>query len=348
MDGFVARRGRWRHALLGAALAVSALAAVARPAHACLWDSDTLKEESLGDRDVGAVVTGDLGKHSEAFYRAKVAYTRAIIDRGRAPAERYDDLAVALAKTGAVDEALAVLVAKDARFPDQYTTHANRGTFLARKGDVAGALVELRRAVAIEPNAHFGREHVQIRLLEWMGKLAKDPTLVERETVLGQPVVADGRELEWISTRRLRGKAAAAASAAARAEAAELDTNVVALVGLIRFGDGERSPHLWFALGWNLALRGDNQLAIHAFRQAERLGHPLAAGQGGIRASIIREYNAGAPTLEPDGPGTIGAWAKAVPALDRIWDKGQATMARRQAGEDRRLAGRRQRAVFGY
>lgn len=348
LDALTTGRGRWLRAVLVAAALAGATTAGPRAARACMWDSDTLKEESLGDREVAAVVTGDLGKHSAAFYQAKVTYTRALVERGGAPAERYDDLAVALAKTGAVDEALAVLVAKDARFPDLYTTHANRGTFLASKGDLAGALAELRRAVAIDPHAHFGREHVQVRLLEWMAGLAQDPTRVERETFLGQPVGTGWEGFGHIATRRLRGKALAAADAKARAEAAELDGNVVALVGLIRFGDGERSPHLWFALGWNLALRGDNQLAVHAFRQAERLGHPLAAAHGGIRASIIREYNAGAPTLEPDTPGTTGAWAKASPALDRLWAKGQATMNRRQAGEDRRLAGRRQRAVFGY
>ncbi|MEZ4398941.1 MAG: hypothetical protein R3B06_02925 [Kofleriaceae bacterium] len=324
-------------------LAAVAVGAAPAPARACLWDTDTLAEESLGDRDVAAVVTGDLGKHSLIFYRAKVVYTRALIARGGAPAERYDDLAVALAKTGQLDDALAVLADKEARFPGAYTTHANRGTVLARKGDLAGALVELRRAVAINPRAHFGREHVQIQLLEWLGRLGRDPTLVERETFLGQPIVAGSDALEVIRTRRVRGR-----TVAERARAAELDTTIVALVGLLRFGDGEGNPHLWFALGWNLALRGDNQLAVNAFRQAERLGHPQAAAQGGIRASIIRAYNAGAPTLEPDGPGTVGAWAKATPSLDAAWAKGQAKLARRQAGEDRRVARGRPRAVFGY
>ncbi|MBP6631477.1 MAG: hypothetical protein KBG28_16060 [Kofleriaceae bacterium] len=335
-----------RAALVALVLAATTTLAPA-PAAACLWDIDTLKEESLGNREVAAVVTGDLGKHSAAFYEAKVTYTRALIDRGGAPAERYDDLAVALAKTGKLDEALIVLTDKERAFPGQYTTHANRGTFLAGKGDLAGALVELRRAVAINPKAHFGREHVQIQLLEWMGRLGKDPALVRRETFLGQVVPTDGM-VESVRTRPLRGRNAVGAKPAELAEIAALDANVVALVGLIRFGDGERSPHLWFALGYNLAARGDSQLAVNAFRQAERLGHPLAAGQGGIRASIIRAFNAGAPTLEPDGPGTIGAWAKATPVLDAAWAKGQATMTRRQAGEDRRITKRRLRAVFGY
>lgn len=342
-----ARRRARPWAILVALLLASSVA-VPAPAHACLWDSDTLKEESLGAREVAAVVTGDLGKHSAAFYQAKVTYTRALLDRGGAVAERYDDLAVALAKSGKLDDALAVLTEKDQRFPDEYSTHANRGTMLAGKGDLAGALVELRRAVAINPRAHFGREHVQIRLLEWLARLGQDPTLVERETFLGQAISSGRDSIESVRTRPLRGRAAVGAAAADLAAAAEVDSNVVALVGLIRFGDGERSPHLWFALGWNLALRGDNQLAIHAFRQAERLGHPLAAAQGGIRASIIRVYNAGAPTLEPDAPGTVGAWAKASPVLDAAWAKGQAAMLGRQAREDRRVARGSKRAVFGY
>ncbi len=160
------------------------LAVLARPAAACLWDYDTLKEEAFGQAEVGAILGGDLHKHSQNFYAAKVAYTRAIIDRGNAPKERYDDLAVALAKLGKIDDALAVLADKDTRFPGEYTTEANRGTFLAMHGDVAGALEHLKQAVAINPSAHFGREAFQLQLLEYLGRVAKDPTVAEHDKLI--------------------------------------------------------------------------------------------------------------------------------------------------------------------
>jgi hypothetical protein len=136
-----------RSAVIAVIVAATALSAPA-PVAACLWDVDTLREESLGDRDVAAVVAGDLGKHSLGFYQAKVTYTRALIARGDAKAERYDDLAVALAKTGALDEALVVLADKDRRFPGLYTTHANRGTLLASTTSASSSAPVLASATA--------------------------------------------------------------------------------------------------------------------------------------------------------------------------------------------------------
>ena len=323
-------------ALLAAALAAAlTLAAAPPPARACLWDYDTLKEESLRDRDVVRVLEGDLGKHSQAFYEAKATYTQALIATGKARKERYDDLAVALAKTGKLDEALAVLADKDARFPGEYTTLANRGTFLAMKGDVAGALAELGRAVTLNPDAHFGREKVQIQLLEWMQAIRKDPSLVGKRTFLGGPLDRD----QHIEIRGKRGKGAAARA---------LDEQVKAMIGLVRFGDADRNPHLWLALGHALSARGDNQLAMFAYRRAELVGHPHAAGQGGMRAGILRDLKGDQPTLRPDDESARANWARAIARVDPILARGATAMARAQAVEDRKLAARRFKQAFGY
>ena len=64
-----------------AALAVAAGLLLPSVAFACMWDYDTIKEESLGDKDGAAVVKGVHHNHNAAFYAAQVSYTPAIGER---------------------------------------------------------------------------------------------------------------------------------------------------------------------------------------------------------------------------------------------------------------------------
>ncbi len=325
-----------RSVLLPAALVAATLAPLVsapRLAHACLWDRDTLKEESLGQRDVVDVVSGRVLTHSRYFYEQKVVYTEPLVARDDAPAERFDDLAVAYFKLGRVDDALATLAAKEKRFPGQYTTAANRGSFLAAKGDLPGALAQLRAAVKINPDAHFGREKYQIQLLEFVVRVAKDGSLPERENFLSLPMDVDNYQFVLNAKKKIGpGKAGP-----------ELPADVKSgIVGMIRFGGGDASPHLWFGLGIVVAWQGDKHLAVRAFRRAELLGHPLAAAHAKILVRAVSDLN-------PRGKGDVDAlWAKVAPELDAEWRKGEAWVARQQAAEDARLHKGKYKAVFGY
>lgn len=302
----------------------------------CLWDYDTLKEEALGQPEVAAAVTGDLGKHSRAFYEAKIEYTRPLVDAGNAKAERYDDLAVAFAKVGKLDDAIATLARKDKRFPGAYTTEANLGTFLAMKGDMKGALDHLNKAIRINPDAHFGREKFQIQLLEYLEKVAKDPTLPERQNFLGietglRALEQKHRPIMTRATKRPRKSIPTAP--------------VIALVGLIRFGDAHENPHVWAALAWALVDQGDLQLAIRAMRRAELHGFTKAAEQGGVIAAILRKVGGENPN---DPVKNAAAWKKASKLADADWARGQAVQTRRQTAEDAKLSRKQYKAVFGY
>lgn len=314
-----------------AALA-AAVVGTAPPARACLWDNDTLAEESLTDRDVAKIIGGEFGAHSRGFYVAKIAYTRPMIDAGTAPRERYDDLAVALAKTGAYDDALAVLDAKEQKFPGEYTTLSNRGTFLAMKGDVAGGLEKLRAALVMNPTAHFGREEFQLRLLEYKLAVAKDPSLRTRATFL---VTVDDRVMHHHLTKHANDR--------------ELDRAIVAIGGMIRFGAASGDADVWFGLAWALVLRGDNQLAVLAFRRAEQLGHPAARDHGALRSTTLRKLNPPTPCCPPLGDmRSLETWELAIVKADRAMAKGAAKDARRLAAEDKLVARKRWRQAFKY
>jgi len=116
----------------------------------------------------------------------------------RLSANDYDDLAVAYERLGKSKAAFIAIAPKmnlkGLTLLDRYRFYANRGTFYShdwlRSGASVANLAELRRAEAdiakaleLNPNAHFGREGVQLEVLRWLlavksGK-ANTPTLGE-------------------------------------------------------------------------------------------------------------------------------------------------------------------------
>ena len=255
---------------------------------ACLWDSDTFEEEALTRKDVAEIIRGHFGKHSRAFYEAKVAYTLPLLsaDGGVAAPERYDDLAVAYDKLGQLDKAIATMFAKEQRHPGLYTTKANLGTFYAHSGDFVRATELLEAAMKQNPDAHFGREKYQVRAIAYLQALAQDPTLAERRDLHG----VDLTEPEALMFGD-RGKKKQ------KGEKTELDRRgidrdvFVALAGIIRYGSGEKSPHLWLSLGVALALDGDRHLALRAFWRADELGHPKARRCAEAMAMTLRDFD---------------------------------------------------------
>jgi tetratricopeptide (TPR) repeat protein len=276
---------------------------------------------------VAAVARGRILKHSGAFYERKVAYTLPLLEREDAKPERYDDLAVAYEKLGRSQEALATMEAKEKRFPGLYTTAANLGTFHAHAGDYTRALEELRRALALNPDAHFGREKYQVKAIEYLQRLAVTPGLVQREELLGLSLEPD-RYLFVMNPKKVIGQRGGS----------ELPKDVLqGLVGMIRFGSGEKSQHLWFSLGMSLAWSGHKNLALRALRRAELLGHPLAREHAVKLLRTIKAYT------DKDG-----GWEKAGTELDAEWAKGQAWVQEKQRQEDALLAKGKEKQVFGY
>lgn len=310
---------------------VVALAAVlvSAAALACLWDSDTFAEEALTKKDVGDIVQGRFGKHSRFFYEEKVAYTLPLLaaDAGVAAPERYDDLAVAYDKLGQLDRAIAVMFEKEQRHPGLYTTKANLGTFYAHSGDFVRATELLEAAMKQNPGAHFGREKYQVRAIGFLQALSQDPTLAERKDLLGVDV-SEPEPLMFGDKGKKKQKG----------EKTELDRRgidrdvFVALAGIIRFGSGEKSAHLWFSLGVALALDGDRHLALRAFWRADELGHPKAKRCAEAMSMTLKDF---------DGKYDV-ARLRAEAA------KGAAQEKAAQDKEDALLKAGKRREVFGY
>jgi len=171
-------------------LAVAALAAL--PARACLndRDSDSLATQAAQLPETLRVITGRFERNPPLYYQMRIARERGALAATPRQFNLYDDIAVALDKLGRDDDALQTIARKRALLPafdpsdksnreNWYRTFANAGTFRAhrflkagaptqRLGEMKTARAQIKRAIEIKPDAHFGRERYQLMAMDWI------------------------------------------------------------------------------------------------------------------------------------------------------------------------------------
>jgi Tetratricopeptide repeat len=236
---------------------------VSAPLVACLWDYDNLAMERRQFPTVLELITGKFLRHSKAFYEWRARDRRERIKPDAQP-QVWDDLAVAYEKLGRHEEAIATMQEKESLFPGLYETKANLGTFYFHAGKFALGLREIEAALAINPDAHFGREVYQKLLVQYMLDKQKDGV-----TVLPLDSSARlGAEHFGFANHVLRQFAAESRSIADKNS--ELDRAIKGVQAMMRFGNYD-SPILLEALGDLLLSRGypgaAKQLAARAFLQ---------------------------------------------------------------------------------
>jgi hypothetical protein len=171
---------------------------LAFPAQACLNDRDTLVEEvrnmrSLDGGDYKFVVSalsGRFDRNPPLYYEMRLKRVAQELQAQPAKLDLYDDAAVACDRLGKSDEAIVWIEKKraklerlDAKKPQTrehwYRYYANVGTFWAHRwlhddgqrgriDEMKTARDLIKKAIAIKPNAHFGREKYQLKAMEWI------------------------------------------------------------------------------------------------------------------------------------------------------------------------------------
>ncbi|WP_395742485.1 hypothetical protein [Prosthecobacter sp.] len=159
----------------------------ATPLCACLWDRDTIAMEAQGRLEVVETMVGWFDRFPPEYYQMRLDRVTKEIGTTPERLELYDDAAVACDRLGRHDDAVAWMDRKSARMaalpPEQttdhrYRMHANLGVFRthqwiktlernAQEEKLKLAIEEVKTALEINPNAHFGRERAHLALLEW-------------------------------------------------------------------------------------------------------------------------------------------------------------------------------------
>ena len=140
---------------------------------ACLWDSDTIRDEIQARPSLFELVTGHLPHHGTAYYEARVDRLEPKRDRSR---EETNDLAVALIRLGRFDVAAALLKAQLAKEPARYTTLSNLGVLHKKQGDYARAADYIHQALAIKPEGHMGLGDWYEKALAWRAQRETEPS----------------------------------------------------------------------------------------------------------------------------------------------------------------------------
>ncbi len=137
-------------------------------AKACIWDSETLALANRRFPGVMELITGKFLRHSRALYEWRIEDRKAVIESGMYGPLILDDLAVSHEKLGDHAKAIEVMQQNDQLFPGRYETHANLGTFYLHAGEFQKGIEEIKLAIKINPDAHFGREVYQQYLAEFI------------------------------------------------------------------------------------------------------------------------------------------------------------------------------------
>jgi hypothetical protein len=255
-------------------LALTALllaATPAQPASACLWDSDTLRMEARAFPGLAEILTGRIEREQPRYYEMRIERVLGLLAAEPEVLEHFDDLAVACDRLGRSDEAIEWMerkaeilkVAEERAAGDaaalakvkehRYRYHANIGTFYAHRSirapdgertaeDLMRARDEIAAAIAINPDAHFGREVYQLAAIEWLIEIRTDPSAPFRSIIQHPDSLRFDEERFGDSS----------------------DAAVKGLSGLIVLGDAWQSVDVHFALEQALARRRDASMALLA------------------------------------------------------------------------------------
>ena len=279
-----------------ALLAVAALCAM--PANACLndRDSDSLATQAAQLPETLRVITGRFPRNPPLYYQMRIQRERAALAATPKQFGLYNDIGVALDKLGRDDEALQTMNAKRAQLPafnpndktnreNWYRTFANAGTFRAHRylksgapveklGEMKTARAQIKRAIEIKPDAHFGRERYQLMAMDWI--IARKSNATKK--TLGEWISGrDGWKKPYLDTKLKddnRGRA------------------VEGLSGLIVLGGAWESPDVFEALGAALETKDGVTLRFIAFSRAKEL---LESGKPSLAKLTLQS-----PQLSPE------------------------------------------------
>lgn len=257
---------------------------------ACMWDSDTIDDEVRGIPEKQLLLSNRWFRHSEAYYEDRIQRLEQKVDLSL---EEHDDLAVAWERVGEYDKALKVLDLKFQKLqkepnPDHlYRYHANRGTILAHSTRYQEGLKELESALAINPEAHFGREKYQVLALKYILAGQQNPELWQTANFLSysrDPSTAPNL------FHAIRPSFEVHHYSDEIPDQEQIQSTFEAVAGMLRFG-GREGPELYRSLADLSLAQGDLNAAWYFYRIAIRKDHPAKEKLEDVIAAIEKHWS---------------------------------------------------------
>ena len=259
---------------------------LAGSAVACLWDYDTLAEEAEGNMDFVRVITGRFDRNPPLYFQMRLDRVAKELQKDPSKLDDYDNAAVACDRLSNDEEAVKWIEKKRAYMTshgltpktnpdDWYRYYANAGTFHAhlwfRHGAKSANIAEIKKgrdliakALEINPESHFGRERVQLMVMDW--------AIEGRSKTL-----ADYLELKEDHNT---GDAAKDAKG---------------LAGLVQLGNAWESVDTFAALQSRLSMARDGSLAHFAELRAQELIDHGAKSLSSVDAKNLLQYSRSHP-----------------------------------------------------
>lgn len=232
---------------------------------ACGWDWDTLQMEKRDFPTVHELIVGKFLRHSNSFYKWRIADRVQKLKTYPDSLALYNDLAWAHDKLGDHQRAIQLMLIKDSLKSGIYETHANLGTSYIHAGQLEKGLTHIKKAIEINPEAHFGREVYQQYVVEYV---------LERRDSASKTIsfpLSIGTQPDFYTFLKERHfKDAIAAGSNKNTEIAKA---IKGISGMMKFGNYD-SPVLLECLGDLLyahkhgQLRGAGHLASRAYMKA--------------------------------------------------------------------------------
>ncbi len=148
-------------------------------ASCCMWDRDTLLHDYKRFPTTIEAIVGRIDREPPLYYQMRKDRVRRQLQENPFQPDLYDDIAVAESRLGNYSQGIRWMdrKAKLSLTVDQrYRLLSNRGTFRFLAWVTGGrtsmrlldaAVRDIEKALIVNPGAHFGRERVQLALMEW-------------------------------------------------------------------------------------------------------------------------------------------------------------------------------------
>ena len=142
-------------------------------AGACVWDTDTLRDELQMNADILDLITGQFPHHGKGYYEARARRLEPKVRAGSTDVEVLNDLGVAYLKLGRFDESRRTFDRIEGIAPGRYETLSNLGVLEKKRGDFAAAAAFTEKALALRPEGHLGLGDYYLHMLRWQEKARK-------------------------------------------------------------------------------------------------------------------------------------------------------------------------------